>query len=146
MTLSVAADEVVGLVGDNRDSKSTLKKAITGADTVGKGAVQRNGQDVTEVSPGERPALGIEMICQDLALAAQQDVANNIFLGRKQTKRPCGLIPDMLDKARIDAGAQRMVDRLGVKVPSSQIPMGCCRAASNRPPPSQGPRPFSPNW
>ena len=122
--LTVAAGEVVGLVGDNGAGKSTLMKAITGVYPVDKGAVRFNGQDVTELSPGARRALGIEMIYQDLALAPQQDVANNIFLGREPTKRLWGLIPGMVDKARIDAEAQKMVDRLGVKIPSIHIPVG----------------------
>lgn len=124
VTLTVAAGEVVGLVGDNGAGKSTLMKAITGVYPVDKGAVRFNGQDVTELSPGARRALGIEMIYQDLALAPQQDVANNIFLGREPTKRLWGLIPGMVDKARIDAEAQKMVDRLGVKIPSIHIPVG----------------------
>ena len=124
VTLNVAAGEVVGLVGDNGAGKSTLMKAITGVYPVDKGAVRFNGQDVTELSPGARRALGIEMIYQDLALAPQQDVANNIFLGREPTKRLWGLIPGMVDKARIDAEAQKMVDRLGVKIPSIHIPVG----------------------
>lgn len=124
VTLNVAAGEVVGLVGDNGAGKSTLMKAITGVYPVDKGAVRFNGQDVTELSPGARRALGIEMIYQDLALAPQQDVANNIFLGREPTKRLWGLIPGMVDKTRIDAEAQKMVDRLGVKIPSIHIPVG----------------------
>jgi ABC-type sugar transport system ATPase subunit len=124
VTLNVAAGEVVGLVGDNGAGKSTLMKAITGVYPVDKGTVRLNGQDVTNVSPGDRRSLGIEMIYQDLALAPQQDVANNIFLGREPTKRLWGLIPGMVDKARIDAEAQKMVDRLGVKIPSIHIPVG----------------------
>ena len=124
VTLSVAPGEVVGLVGDNGAGKSTLMKAITGVYPVDKGTVRFNGQDVTDLSPGARRALGIEMIYQDLALAPQQDVANNIFLGREPTKRLWGLIPGMVDKARIDAEAQQMVDRLGVRIPSIHIPVG----------------------
>jgi ABC-type sugar transport system ATPase subunit len=124
VTFTVAAGEVVGLVGDNGAGKSTLMKAITGVYPVDKGQVLYDGQDVTLLSPGERRARGIEMIYQDLALAAQQDVANNIFLGREPTRRLWGLIPGMVDKARIDAEAQRMVDRLGVRIPSVGIPVG----------------------
>ena len=124
VTLNVAAGEVVGLVGDNGAGKSTLMKAITGVYPVDQGSVTFNGQDVTELSPGARRALGIEMIYQDLALAPQQDVADNIFLGREPTKRLWGMIPGLVDKARIDAEAQKMVDRLGVKIPSIHIPVG----------------------
>ncbi|MFZ5710064.1 MAG: ATP-binding cassette domain-containing protein [Pseudomonadota bacterium] len=124
VNLSVAAGEVVGLVGDNGAGKSTLMKSITGVYPVDRGTIRFDGQDVTEVPPGERRRRGIEMIYQDLALAPQQDVANNIFLGREPTKRLWGLFPGMVDKARIDAEAQKMIDRLGVKVPTVHIPVG----------------------
>ncbi len=121
---SVEAGEVVGLVGDNGAGKSTLMKTITGVYPVDAGSVHFNGHDLTEAEPGERRELGIEMIYQDLALAAQQDVANNIFLGREPTKRLFGLFPYFVDKTKIDVEAQKMVDRLGVHLPSIHIPVG----------------------
>ena len=122
--LNVDAGEVLGLVGDNGAGKSTLMKSITGVYSTDKGHISFNGTDVTRLNPGERREMGIEMIYQDLALAAQQDVANNIFLGREPTKRMFGFIPSFVDKKRIDRQAQEMLDRLGVHVPSVHIPVG----------------------
>jgi simple sugar transport system ATP-binding protein len=124
VNLTVAAGEVVGLLGDNGAGKSTLMKAVTGVYPVDKGTIHFDGEDVTQVSPGERRRRGIEMIYQDLALAPQQDVANNIFLGREPRKRLWGVIPGYVDKARIDTEAQKMVDQLGVRVPTIHIPVG----------------------
>lgn len=124
VNLTVAPGEVVGLVGDNGAGKSTLMKCLTGVYSVDQGSIMFDGQDVTDTAPGERRARGIEMIYQDLALAPQQDVANNIFLGREPVKRLFGLIPGFVDKARIDTEAQTMIDTLGVKVPSIHIPVG----------------------
>ncbi|WP_029065820.1 ATP-binding cassette domain-containing protein [Labrenzia sp. DG1229] len=124
VNLSVEAGEVVGLVGDNGAGKSTLMKTITGVYTTDSGRITFDDQDVTGRDPGERRERGIEMIYQDLALAPQQDVANNIFLGREPTKRFLGILPRFVDKTKIDAQAQEMIDRLGVHVPSIQIPVG----------------------
>ena len=122
--LNVDAGEVLGLVGDNGAGKSTLMKSITGVYSTDKGNISFDGTDVTRLDPGQRREMGIEMIYQDLALAAQQDVANNIFLGREPTKRMFGFIPSFVDTKRIDRQAQEMLDRLGVHVPSVHIPVG----------------------
>ena len=122
--LNVDSGEVVGLVGDNGAGKSTLMKTITGVYTTDKGRITYDGSDVTALDPGRRREMGIEMIYQDLALAPQQDVANNIFLGREPTKRLFGILPSVVDKSKIDAEAQNMLDQLGVHVPSVHIPVG----------------------
>lgn len=122
--LSIEAGSVTGLVGDNGAGKSTLMKTVTGIYTVDEGEVVFDGKPVTGLPPGERRALGIEMIYQDLALASQQDVANNIFLGREPVKRLWGVIPGFVDKALIDRQAQQMIDRLGAKIPSINRPVG----------------------
>lgn len=124
VNLKIEPGEVMGLVGDNGAGKSTLMKSITGVYAIDKGTIRFDGQDVTGAEPGDRRARGIEMIYQDLALAPQQDVANNIFLGREPTKSFLGLIPGFVDKAKIDTEAQKMVDRLGVKIPTIHIPVG----------------------
>lgn len=122
--LSIDAGSVTGLVGDNGAGKSTLMKTVTGIYTADEGDVLFDGQTVTDMPPGERRSLGIEMIYQDLALASQQDVANNIFLGREPIKRLWGVIPGFVDKALIDKQAQQMIDRLGAKIPSINRPVG----------------------
>ena len=122
--LEVKAGEVVGLVGDNGAGKSTLMKVVTGVYPLDGGTVRFAGTDVTADDPGRRRALGIEMIYQDLALARQQDVANNIFLGREPTKWLWSIFPGFVDKSRIDREAAGMVSQLGVQVPSINIPVG----------------------
>jgi simple sugar transport system ATP-binding protein len=77
--------EVVGLIGDNGAGKSTLIKMLAGAiqPTSGKiivrGKVQRNWN-----AARSRDA-GIETVFQDRALAVQQTIVRNIFLGREIT-------------------------------------------------------------
>lgn len=122
--LEVEAGTVIGLVGDNGAGKSTLMKTITGIYSTDQGTITFDGMDIAGVAPGERRERGIEMIYQDLALAKQQDVASNIFLGREPRRRPMGFLPWVVDKAKMDAEARRMVDRLGARIPSLHRPVG----------------------
>jgi ABC-type sugar transport system ATPase subunit len=122
--LVIEAGAVTGLVGDNGAGKSTLMKCITGIYTIDSGDILFDGHSMTGMAPGARRALGIEMIYQDLALAKQQDVAENIFLGREPVKRALGILPGYVDKARMDSEAQKMIDRLGARIPSIHRPVG----------------------
>ena len=122
--LTIEAGSVTGLVGDNGAGKSTLMKTITGIYSLDAGTIALNGQSLNGKGPGERRQLGIEMIYQDLALAKQQDVAANIFLGREPVKWAFGILPGFVDKAKMDADAQKMIDRLGARIPSIHRPVG----------------------
>lgn len=124
VNLVIEPGTVTGLVGDNGAGKSTLMKTITGIYAIDAGSITFNGADITPLLPGVRRALGIEMIYQDLALAKQQDVAANIFLGREPVKRPFGFLPPVVDKARMDIEARKMIDRLGARIPSIHRPVG----------------------
>jgi ABC-type sugar transport system ATPase subunit len=120
VTFAVEAGSVVGLVGDNGAGKSTLMKCITGIYRADGGSIRFDGQSILGADPGEIRRRGVEMIYQDLALAPQQDVAANIFLGREPTKGPFGAI----DKARIEAEAAAMIQRLGARIPSVRYQVG----------------------
>lgn len=122
--LCVEAGSVIGLVGDNGAGKSTLMKTVTGVYQADAGDITFDGNNISRTGPGARRRLGIEMIYQDLALARQQDVANNIFLGREPVKRLWGFLPGYVDKARIDREAAQMIDRLGAQIPSINRPVG----------------------
>ena len=124
VTFAVAAGEAVALLGDNGAGKSTLMKTITGIHQPSGGRIAFDGHDLAGSDTGRIRGLGIEMIYQDLALARQQDVASNIFLGREPTRRLLGLPIRMIDRARIEREAQAMITRLGARVPSVRYLVG----------------------
>lgn len=119
---SVGAGEVLGLVGDNGAGKSTLMKIVTGMYKADAGDVVLDGTSVLDLSPGERRAKGIEMIYQDLALAKQQDVAANIFLGREPVRRILGV--NFVNGTKMKQDAQAMITRLGANLPAINRPVG----------------------
>ena len=85
---SVAPGEVVALVGDNGAGKSTLIKCIAGIYPVDTGEIVFDGQVVHVTGPKVAAALGIEVVYQDLALADNLDVVQNMFLGREVLSGP----------------------------------------------------------
>jgi D-xylose transport system ATP-binding protein len=81
--LNIYPGEVTALVGDNGAGKSTLVKCIAGINGIDSGEVRFEGQPVTLNDPREATALGIEFVYQDLALADNLDITQNMFLGRE---------------------------------------------------------------
>jgi D-xylose transport system ATP-binding protein len=80
----VAAGEVMALVGDNGAGKSTLIKCIAGIYPFDSGEVVFDGKPVNIHGPKGASALGIEVVYQDLALADNLDVVQNMYLGREE--------------------------------------------------------------
>ena len=76
--------EVMALVGDNGAGKSTLIKCVAGIYPIDEGEVRFDGQPVAISGPKDAAAHGIEVVYQDLALADNLDVVQNMFLGREQ--------------------------------------------------------------
>jgi simple sugar transport system ATP-binding protein len=105
--LTVAAGEVLGLVGDNSAGKSTLMKILTGAYRPDAGTIRVCGQPVDLTSPQESRRLGIEMVYQDFALCGNLDVASNIYLGRWPTRGPFVRAGWMQGAARRSSGSMR---------------------------------------
>jgi D-xylose transport system ATP-binding protein len=80
---NVYPGEVTALVGDNGAGKSTLVKCIAGINGIDSGEVRFEGRPVTLNDPRDATALGIEFVYQDLALADNLDITQNMFLGRE---------------------------------------------------------------
>ena len=81
--LNVFPGEVTALVGDNGAGKSTLVKCIAGIYSIDSGEVLWQGKPVTLNDPRVAASLGIEFVYQDLALADNLDITQNMFLGRE---------------------------------------------------------------
>jgi D-xylose transport system ATP-binding protein len=81
--LNVYPGEVTALVGDNGAGKSTLVKCVAGINGIDSGEVRFEGNPVTITDPRVATGLGIEFVYQDLALADNLDITQNMFLGRE---------------------------------------------------------------
>ncbi|WP_332719823.1 ATP-binding cassette domain-containing protein [Pelagibacterium mangrovi] len=113
-SLTIEPGEIVALVGDNGAGKSTLIKIISGVHAPTSGEIVIEGESISMSSATKAREHGIEVVYQDLALADQQSVYMNLFLGREVTKGPFG----QLDRKTMISETQRLVDELDVRIPS----------------------------
>jgi ABC-type sugar transport system ATPase subunit len=85
--LDLPAGHVTALCGDNGAGKSVLTKIIAGIHQPDHGEMYWEGRRVHIRSPKEAASLGIETVYQDLALADNLDIVQNMFLGRERMSR-----------------------------------------------------------
>ena len=91
--------EVQSLVGDNGAGKSTLIKCIAGIHPISEGEILFDGNPVNIHGPKDAADLGIEVVYQDLALADNLDVVQNMFLGREELE-PLRTLDEVTMEAR----------------------------------------------
>jgi len=74
--------EVHALLGENGAGKSTLMKIVAGVQPATSGTLRVGGEEVAFRGVGDAQAHGVAMVYQELALATDLSVAENLFLGR----------------------------------------------------------------
>lgn len=84
--LSILPGEVHALVGENGAGKSTLAKIITGVYSLEDGWMRFMGQNYAPDSPLAANRAGVAMVHQELSLAPDVSVSENIFMGRLPRK------------------------------------------------------------
>src|SRR5215471_3120471 len=79
--LEVQPGEILALVGENGAGKSTLMKVLSGAHSPDEGEMWLDGQPYRPRNPIDARTAGVAMIYQELALAKDLSVMENILLG-----------------------------------------------------------------
>jgi ABC-type sugar transport system ATPase subunit len=111
--------EVVALVGDNGAGKSTMIKTISGIWSPDAGHITWEGEEVHIRNPRDAAALGIATMYQDLALADNLDIVQNMFLGRETVSH------GLLNETSMEISARRTLTDLSVTtVRSIRQPVG----------------------
>ena len=117
--LDIPAGQVTAIVGDNGAGKSTLIKTISGIWLPDSGEIIWQGRPVRLHSPKDATDLGIATVYQDLALADNLDIVQNMFLGREL------LSHWTLDEVTMEKQAkQTLADLSVVTVRSVRQPVG----------------------
>jgi thiamine transport system ATP-binding protein len=83
--LSIAAHEIVSILGPSGSGKSTLLRAIGGLVTPDSGHVRWNGRDVVGTAPHAR---GFGLMFQDHALFPHRTVGQNVEFGLRMQHQP----------------------------------------------------------
>ena len=107
--LDVPAGQVTALCGDNGAGKSVLIKCIAGIHEPDHGRILWQGRPVRIRNARDSAALGIETVYQDLALADNLDIVQNMFLGRERLRH--GVV---LDEDDMERAAAKTLQSLGV--------------------------------
>lgn len=107
--LDVRAGEVHALLGENGAGKSTLMKVLAGMHRPDSGRILLGGRPVTMENPMEAKRQGVVLIHQELSLAEEMSVAENIYLGELPASR-WGIV----DRAALHGKAGAILDRLKV--------------------------------
>jgi ribose transport system ATP-binding protein len=107
--------EVHALVGENGAGKSTLMLILGGVHPDYRGKITLEGEPVRFSSPGEAIAQGIGVIYQELDLALEFSVAENIFLGMELM---ASTLPGIkrLDRKRMIKKAGELLNDLGFEI------------------------------
>ena len=83
VSLSVEAGESLALIGENGAGKSTLMKILSGAVQPDAGEFEFAGRPFAPNGPAAARRAGVAMIYQELSLAPDLSVEDNILLGRE---------------------------------------------------------------
>ncbi|MED5617988.1 sugar ABC transporter ATP-binding protein [Ideonella sp. BN130291] len=116
VSFALEPGRVVGLLGENGAGKSTLMKILAGYERPTAGSLRVNGEPRQFGNSRDAEALGIVLIHQELNLADDLTVAQNIFLGHERKKGW------LLDDATMEREAADALAAVGLKVaPSTQV-------------------------
>jgi ABC-type sugar transport system ATPase subunit len=122
-TVTVPAGKVVALVGDNGAGKSTLLRTLLGLNRPDSGQVIISGKPVDLHSVRDAQALGVDAVHQDLALAPDLSVVDNMFLGHEDVGTGLGSRVGWLGRRRMIARADAALRDLSIRLPSLTVPV-----------------------
>ena len=124
--LDVRPGEVHCLLGQNGAGKSTLIKVLAGAHQPDAGTITWLGDRVSLSDPQAAMRLGIATIYQELDLVAGLTVADNVFLGREQSRL------GLTRPATANRAAGELLARLGHPEIRPTAEVGALSAASQQ--------------
>ncbi len=112
VSLTLAAGEVLGIVGENGAGKSTLMKVLAGVYPAEAGDIRLDGASFAPRRPKDALDQGIVVIHQELSLVPDRSIAENIFLGNLP-RNAAGLVR----RRALERAAADIMGRIGLSLP-----------------------------
>ena len=110
--LDLRPGEVLGLCGENGAGKSTLMKVLTGIHKSDPGGeIWLQGEQVDIQSPEHARDLGLSIIHQELNIVPDLTVAQNLYLGRRESSKWM-----YVDDRRLVRDARELFERLNMDI------------------------------
>lgn len=140
VALAAYRGEVVALIGENGAGKSTLMKVLSGAHAADSGSMELDGAPFQPTGPHAAREAGVAIVYQELNLAPDLSVEDNIMLGvedrrlglvnrRTQRRKVAEVLerlghPDLTPDRRVGTlsiGAQQLVEIARALVSEAQV-------------------------
>jgi ribose transport system ATP-binding protein len=140
VSLELHAGQGLALIGENGAGKSTLMSVLSGAHSPDAGSMELLGQSYAPSGPHSARAVGVAMIYQELNLAPDLTVEDNIMLGQERSRwglldRPAqqrqatmaleslghGRLPLDTPVRRLSVGMQQLVEIARVLVAQARV-------------------------
>ena len=109
VSLTVAAGEIRGLIGENGSGKSTFCQMLCGIYSIGAGTFTLDGQQLNIRNQVEANNAGISIIVQEMGTLSGLTVAENIFLGHEEPFMSHGI----KNSRAMNKEAQRLLNEYG---------------------------------
>jgi ABC-type sugar transport system ATPase subunit len=122
-SVSVPAGKVVALVGDNGAGKSTFMKTLLGINRPDSGEVIIGGEPVELRSVRDAQNRGVDAVHQDLALAPELSVVDNMFLGHELLPASFAGRLGALRRKQMMERADVALRELSINLPSLTVPI-----------------------
>lgn len=115
VNLTIYPGEVHALMGENGAGKSTLMKILAGAYIADEGEIRINGNPVNITNPATARQAGINLIYQELNVAPNLTVTENIFMGSELQRG------QILDRKAMQMEAQQVLESLGATFSANTV-------------------------
>jgi len=111
VSIDVRCGETHAIIGENGAGKSTLMKILSGHLAPSRGSIRLDGETATLAGPVDAERRGIVLVHQEIMLAPDLTIAENMFLGREVRRGP------VVDDSEMNRRASEAMRVFGVEAP-----------------------------